>query len=204
MIRSMVRWIKRLLGRDRSSQAEVEEIELVQANGEGEDAHQAETPIFTERRRFLNRLSLGLSGLLGVILATPVLGFVFGPRRSEVESVWRPIGAVEDFPLGQTVRVDFLNPSPLPWAGYAAQTAAYVRQEREGEFTALSVYCTHVGCPITWLDNAQLFLCPCHGGSFYRDGAVAGGPPRFPLERYAIRIRDGQVEILAGPQPLPT
>jgi menaquinol-cytochrome c reductase iron-sulfur subunit len=201
LLKSVFNRIGRLLGISRPA-APPTEIVVVDASDDGES--KTETPEFTERRRFLNQVSIGLSGLLGIVLATPVLGFVFGPRRSETEIAWRPIGAIEDFPVGQTVRATFLDPSPLPWAGFSAQTAAYVRQESEGQFTALSVYCTHVGCPIWWTDEAQLFLCPCHGGSFFRNGAVAGGPPRTALERYDIRVRDGQVEILARPQPLPT
>ncbi|MBX3001226.1 MAG: Rieske 2Fe-2S domain-containing protein [Caldilineaceae bacterium] len=201
LINSIFQRIGRLLGISRPAAPPVEVI-VVEASSEEES--KTEMPEFTERRRFLNQVSIGLSGLLGIVLATPVLGFVFGPRRDEIETVWRPIGALDDFPIGRTVRATFLDPSPLPWAGYAAQSAAYVRQESEGQFIALSVYCTHVGCPIWWTEESQIFMCPCHGGSFFRDGAVAGGPPRLPLERYEIRVRDGQVEILARPQPLPT
>jgi menaquinol-cytochrome c reductase iron-sulfur subunit len=201
LLKSIFNSIRRRLGISRPA---APPVEVIVVDPSDEAKSKTETPEFTERRRFLNQISIGLSGLLGIVLATPVLGFVFGPRRDEIETAWRPIGAVEDFPLGQTVRTTFLDPSPLPWAGFSARTAAYVRQESEGQFIALSVYCTHVGCPIWWTDEAQLFMCPCHGGSFFRDGSVAGGPPRFPLERYEIRIRNGQVEILARPQPLPT
>jgi menaquinol-cytochrome c reductase iron-sulfur subunit len=201
LIKSIFSKILRRLGIARPAASPVEIV--VMDAGDKEES-KMETPEFTERRRFLNQISIGLSGLLGLVLATPVLGFVFGPRRDEIETAWRPLGAVEDFPLGQTVKATFLDPSPLPWAGFSARTAAYVRQESEGQFIALSVYCTHVGCPIWWTNEAQLFLCPCHGGSFFRDGSVAGGPPRTALERYEIRVRDGQVEILARPQPLPT
>jgi menaquinol-cytochrome c reductase iron-sulfur subunit len=41
-------------------------------------------------------------------------------------------------------------------------------------------------------------MCPCHGGVYYKDGSVAAGPPPRPLERYPVRVQDGQVEILVG------
>ncbi len=161
-------------------------------------------PEFNERRRFLNQLSLGLSGLAALLLGIPFIGFLFSSERAEEGAIWRPVGPLEDFPIGETVKVTFVDPTPLPWAGFSARTAAWVRQEREGEFIALSIYCTHVGCPVRWAEGAQLFLCPCHGGSFYRDGSVAGGPPSTALDRYQVRVRAGQVEIRAQPQPLPT
>ena len=37
--------------------------------------------------------------------------------------------------------------------------------------------------------DAELFLCPCHGGVYYADGTVAGGPPPQPLFRYGVRDR---------------
>ena len=89
--------------------------------------------------------------------------------------------------------VRYLDPEPLPGAGFAGQSGAWVRREGESEFVAFSMYCTHTACPITWSPGADLFLCPCHGGTFYRDGKVAGGPPPRPLDRFDIRVRDGQV-----------
>lgn len=174
------------------------------ANGaDGSEAQDSSMPEFTERRRFLNQLSLGLSGVIAVLLGVPFIGFLFSSEQED-EIVWRPIGPQEDFPMGETVKVTFIDPAPLPWAGFSARTAAWVRQDSEEQFVAFSVYCTHVGCPVRWTEEAKLFLCPCHGGSFYQDGSVAGGPPARALERYDIRVRDGQVEILARPQPLPT
>jgi menaquinol-cytochrome c reductase iron-sulfur subunit len=45
------------------------------------------------------------------------------------------------------------------------------------------------------MEGAELFLCPCHGGVYYNDGAVAAGPPPLPLHRYATRIENGEVKI---------
>lgn len=158
---------------------------------------------FRGRRRFLHRLSVALGGVMSALVAIPFIGFIFVSRRAGPETAWRVVGAIDDFPIGETIRVSFVDPDPLPWAGFSAQTAAWVRRSEEGHFTALSVYCTHVGCPIRWLEGSRLFMCPCHGGSFFEDGSVAGGPPRRALDRYEIRVREGQVEILAGAQPLP-
>jgi menaquinol-cytochrome c reductase iron-sulfur subunit len=45
-------------------------------------------------------------------------------------------------------------------------------------------------------------MCPCHGGVFYEDGAVAAGPPRERLHQYEVRVREGRVEIKTGPVPI--
>ena len=109
---------------------------------------------------------------------------------------------VDDFPIGSTVSVTFDDASPLPWSGVTARTAAWLRREDAASFTAFAVNCTHLGCPVRWFENAGLFLCPCHGGVFNRDGSVAAGPPPKPLTRYPVRVRGGRVEIQTAPTPI--
>ena len=60
--------------------------------------------------------------------------------------------------------------------GVTARTAAWLRRDSDASFTAFSVNCTHLGCPVRWFAEPKLFLCPCHGGVYNADGTVAGGP----------------------------
>ncbi len=157
-------------------------------------------PALISRRQFFSRLSIALSGIFAALLGIPVVGFLVAPLLRRAPEHWQSVGAVDDFELGETTLVRFDDPSPLPWAGVAARTAAWLRRESEQEFIAFSVNCTHLGCPISWLPEASIFMCPCHGGVFYQDGRVAAGPPPEPLTRYRVRINPaGQVEILAAP-----
>ncbi len=163
----------------------------------------ANEPDLPTRRRFLTRLSLGLGGLGALLAGIPFLGFLLSPVRREEPEVWRAVAQVDDLPIGATIKVSFLDPTPVPWAGFAARSAAWLRREGEQEFIAFSLYCTHTGCPVRWEEGAELFLCPCHGGAFYRDGRVAAGPPPMPLERHPVRVRNGQVEIRTIGVPMP-
>lgn len=160
----------------------------------------ADPPAQTNRRRFLARLSVAAGSLVAALVAIPSVGFLLGLRK--VPKVWRAIGKVEDFSIGTTVEVSFADPSPLPWSGVTAQTAAWLRRVAEQEFIAFSVDCTHLGCPVRWLPDARLFMCPCHGGVFYSDGSVASGPPPRPLIQYPVRIQHGEVQIQASPLPI--
>src|SRR5688572_16387884 len=129
------------------------------------------------RRRFLHRVSLALSGLAAAVVSVPILAYLLSPLLRPAANVWREIGRVEDFRVGETVEVAFDEPSPLPWAGQTARTAVWLRRGPEGNFTAFGLHCTHLGCPVNWRPEAKLFLCPCHGGVYYANGDVAGGPP---------------------------
>lgn len=162
----------------------------------------ASPPVVTPRRRFLARLSLALSGLIGAVATVPVIGFLLSPLTRKAPRVWRPVGPVGDFAIGQTVNVVFEDASPLPWAGVTARTAAWLRRDDAEHFTAFTVHCTHLGCPVRWVADAQLFLCPCHGGVYYSDGTVSAGPPPKTLPQYPVRVRSGQVEIQTSPIPI--
>src|SRR5580693_9045809 len=160
------------------------------------------SPELLERRRFLARVSVGLSACAGLAVAAPMGAFVVAPLFRKVPHEWRPVGKVADFAVGHTVGVTFMDASPLPWAGVTAKTAAWLRRVSEDRFTAFSVNCAHLGCPVRWLPDAHLFMCPCHGGVYNQDGTVAAGPPPHPLSQYPVRLNDGQVEIRTDPIPI--
>jgi len=161
-----------------------------------------EAPLSPERRAFLGKISIALSAIAGALVGIPVIGFLLGPLLQTTPDLWRSVGKTDDFPVGGTVRVTFVDPSPLEWAGVTARTAAWLRRLGDNEFVAFAMNCTHLGCPVRWLDDAHLFMCPCHGGVYYADGAVAAGPPPHGLFKYPVRIRDGNVEILTSAVPL--
>lgn len=169
----------------------------------GEDGGDDDEDTDATRRRFLMLLMAGAAGAAGATVALPVIGFIIAPVRQSAAGVWRSVGRLDDFAPGETVKVTYVDAEPLPWAGFASRSAAWLRREGEETFTAFSIYCTHTACPVRWVESAGLFLCPCHGGAFYRDGQVAAGPPPRPLERLPVRVRAGQVEVFATGVPTP-
>ena len=156
------------------------------------------------RRRFFTRLSVACAGLIAALAGIPIVGFLVAPIVRPAPARWRGVGKVDSFGIGQTVKVDFSDPSPLPWSGITAKTAAWLRRVGEDEFIAFSINCRHLGCPVRWVEGAKLFMCPCHGGAYYEDGSIAAGPPPEPLARYLVRVNNGQVEIQTSPIPLTT
>ncbi|MBX6772390.1 MAG: Rieske 2Fe-2S domain-containing protein [Chloroflexi bacterium] len=156
------------------------------------------------RREFLGRLSIALSALAAAVVGIPIVAYLLSPLIHPETNVWIPLGDAAKFRVGETVQVSFRDPSPLPWAGLTAETAVWVRRNSAAlaDFTVFAVNCTHLGCPVNWLPDARIFLCPCHGGVFYADGTVAAGPPPRPLFEYQSRVRDGRLEILTRPLPI--
>jgi cytochrome b6-f complex iron-sulfur subunit len=60
---------------------------------------------------------------------------------------------------------------------------------------ALSTTCTHLGCTPNWLEREEKFKCPCHGSGFKITGINFEGPAPRPLERWAIKVEEGQIVV---------
>jgi menaquinol-cytochrome c reductase iron-sulfur subunit len=163
-----------------------------------------ETPEVLSRRRFLEKLSIGLAGFCAAVVGLPLVGFVIAPLFRKVPEQWVTLGKVGDFQIGKTVTVTVVDSSPLPWAGITAKNAVWLRRESDSSFIAFSANCTHLGCPVRWMEGAELFMCPCHGGVYYKDGNVAAGPPPRPLVRYAVRVENGDVKMSSVIVPITT
>lgn len=154
-----------------------------------------------ERRRLLARVCFG-AGACCAGLVVPAAGFVLSPLGRKAPVVWRTVGRIEEFKIGETTNVTLVDASPLPWAGITAHTAAWLRRTSQDEFIAFSVDCAHLGCPVRWMPGPGLFMCPCHGGVYYEDGSMAAGPPPHALWRYPARVAGEDVQVRADPIPI--
>lgn len=155
-----------------------------------------------DRRKFLFKLSIAINAAVGLLIATPVIRFLLGPLRSKgAYDSWIPLGKTSDYPEGSTLLAFFRNPTTNPWDGETGNVACYVRRQSNNSFTVFAVNCAHLGCPVRWFPQSQLFMCPCHGGVYYSDGSRAAGPPERGLFTYASRVDGDTLMIQAGSLP---
>jgi Rieske Fe-S protein len=154
------------------------------------------------RRTLLMNVGIALNALVGLAIATPVVAFLFGPftRRKDYLQ-WITIGDIADFPPGETKLVTFRNPFSNSWDGETANIPAYVRCSAPGLYTVFAINCAHLGCPVRWFSESQLFMCPCHGGVYYADGSRASGPPERGLFTYELKVQNGKLMINTGQLP---
>jgi menaquinol-cytochrome c reductase iron-sulfur subunit len=168
--------------------------------------HTTTTCTHTEsgRRSFLGGLTALLGAVASAVVAIPCFGYFLGARKPPVS--WVKLGPVKDFAQGETRMVTFDNPLRQPWDGMTAETGVYVRYQGadepdEKQFLVLAVNCAHLGCPVSWFPQSGLFMCPCHGGVYYSNGARASGPPPRGLFHCVWRVRDEVLEVQAPHYP---
>lgn len=135
-----------------------------------------------DRRRFIavcasGACALAVSSTACASLATrPVtsLNGVIALKFSEYPELARADGAARILPDG-------------------ARDPLLVLVRPDGQLTALSTVCTHRGCAVE--SRGDQLVCPCHGSTYDRGGAVLRGPAEQPLRKYQTRAVPGGVEI---------
>ncbi len=162
------------------------------------------------RRQFLNRASLGLTGLglSGFGAATlsflwPKAGGGFGSKvkvgtRSEVDAAIAGSQPATNFAYFAEAQA-YVQPYPaeaLP-AARAVYDERIVSGMEEG-YVALWQKCPHLGCRVPSCDTSQWFECPCHGSQYNRVGEKRGGPAPRGMDRFPITFEGEDVVIDTG------
>jgi succinate dehydrogenase / fumarate reductase iron-sulfur subunit len=151
------------------------------------------------RRRFLSRVTVGLCAATGLFLGGLLTAGAFTPALRSRTRQWVPVGAADAFASGRqgvkTVEIRYSVKDGF----YRSQITKPVMVSSIADPSGIVVFnsrCTHLGCTVRWDEAKRLFVCACHGGTFYPDGRVKTGPPPRPLGRYRIKVKDGQLFVL--------
>jgi Rieske Fe-S protein len=157
------------------------------------------------RRRFMTGTAHTAGAIAAGAFALPALGFALGPIFKSTPHHWETVGKESDFNEDNYVPVTFTLTAGI---GEAGKTTAYVRKfnpkidtdpsDKDSTYIAISSRCAHLGCPVRWVDAAERFICPCHGGVYDLLGKRVGGPPVRPLDRFYTRVEGEFVQV--GPR----
>jgi Rieske Fe-S protein len=157
------------------------------------------------RRRFMT----GTANVAGAVatgaIVLPALGFALGPIFKSTPHHWETVGTVDSFSENNYTAVVITLTAGI---GEAGKTTVYMRKfnaaidtdryDKDSKFIAISSRCAHLGCPVRWVDAAERFICPCHGGVYDLLGRRVGGPPVRPLDRFYTRVVGEAVQV--GPR----
>jgi len=159
------------------------------------------------RRRFMDLAANGAGAVAALAFTLPALGFAIAPIFKRQQWTWQAIGRPVDF-----TDTDYVTKviTITPGIGEAGNSIAYVRArnpqidtepgDQYNHWVALSDRCMHLGCPVRYVEAAQRFICPCHGGVYDFRGMVAGGPPVRPLDRFFTRLNQDTGLVELGPR----
>ena len=95
-----------------------------------------------------------------------------------------PVIALDDLPTGRLVRVEAAGMPALLWRD-------------NQQIYAIAATCSHLGGPLDegTCENGVV-TCPWHGSRFrLSDGSVVNGPAVYAQPSFAVRVRQGKVEL---------
>jgi Rieske Fe-S protein len=166
------------------------------------ERNMTDDPKIISRRSLLMKVGVLLNGAVALAITVPVIGYLLGPVVKKRDyNAWVSLGDLTQFPEGQTRLATFVDPYSVPWDGATAKSACWVRSIGNQKYQVFAVNCAHLGCPVRWFPQSELFMCPCHGGVYYADGSRAAGPPPRGLFEYKYKLQDGKLMIYGGQMP---
>jgi Rieske Fe-S protein len=184
-----------------------------------------ENALEVSRRTFMANATIAIGGIVGVVLAVPIVGSLIPPKNAAAGS-WAPLTAQEldmlqkatDKPVTLTFTLKFTD-GYLPeqsaaeyvW-GIKVDPAKFqaarpdIFTQAGGKpnvdypvvnmgFVVFSPICPHLGCYYNWSDAQNRFMCPCHGSQYTLDGTHVAGPAPRGLDPLPLREQSGQAEV---------
>ena len=146
-----------------------------------------------DRRSFLARFVSGGIAVITAALAA-LAGIAAAPRARSAARRWRRTISVFEVPPERPIASVIAERQADGWYETRKQSVVFIDREGDG-YRALSATCSHLGCRVRWDATSELYLCPCHGGAYDRDGKVVAGPPPRGLQRLAVRVNPQTSDI---------
>ena len=149
------------------------------------------------RRSFFASLLGASAGLIATVIGTPMLRYILYPVQASTKTnTWTEVGEAGEFDsIGGPVTKTTSLTQRDGWREIVSPQSVFVTRSAAGKLQVLSPICPHLGCSVSWHENQNKFICPCHGGQFSADGKSLSGPPPRGLDTLDAQIKDGKLEV---------
>lgn len=154
------------------------------------------------RRPFLQKVIFGLGALFAAALGIPAGAFLIDPRnRPAPEGAFKKAGRRDELPVGEPVQAAIRDVRQDAWTLHPDDVIgrAWLVRRENGQVDAYTTICPHLGCSINFDKGKDLFVCPCHNGTFTLDGKrleKAGFINPSPRDMDALEVIQDSDEIL--------
>ncbi|MDZ7844827.1 MAG: Rieske (2Fe-2S) protein [Anaerolineales bacterium] len=153
-------------------------------------------PSKLDRQGFVKIVTTFLGSIMGAILGLPLINYFITPalQKEQIED-WVAVGPLEDYPIGKPQTFTFTRTQINGWERTSQSYGVYVLRQNQADLSVLSNVCTHLSCRVTWKEEQDAYICPCHDASFDIQGEVIKGPPPRPLDQFETKIEEGIIYI---------
>ncbi len=134
------------------------------------------------RRNFLTYVVGALGALLTATVLYPIARYSYPPERKKKVSN-SAIVAKEGEIAPNSGKIVKFNDLPVMVLNV------------NGEYSAFSAKCTHLGCLVQYDAKAGNVWCACHNARYNNDGTKISGPQPADLEKYGVKVQDGNIIV---------
>lgn len=150
------------------------------------------------RRDFMKTAIIGIGGAMSLAYGIPAIAFVLGSALQQEAATWIEWGSVSKIEVGIPTLFKATIQTQTGWITSEEEFSVYVLTDDGQKYVVMSNVCTHLGCRIRWIAEQQSYYCPCHNGTFAKDGSVTGGPPPRSLDRFESKVENGNLFVKRG------
>jgi Rieske Fe-S protein len=149
------------------------------------------------RRDFYQFATVGLGGLIGLILAVPGVAYIASPlRKKGREESFETLTRLSQLAVGAPRSFAIIEERHDAWVKYPREPVGSVWLIRQPEGTdppviALSSECPHLGCAVNLTADHKSFLCPCHTSAFDLQGTKKNPVPPRNMDRLEVELTKG-------------
>jgi cytochrome b6-f complex iron-sulfur subunit len=136
-----------------------------------------------ERRSFLGKVVGGVGAAVAISTLYPVIKYIIPPVKKFSNLTELVVGKASEVPEN-TGKIFQFNKDKV------------IVINDNGNLTACSAVCTHLGCLVHWDNALNIISCPCHGAKYKQTGEIISGPQPLPLPVFKARV-DGENLIIA-------
>lgn len=130
----------------------------------------------------------------------PAIGYLVSPAVRKSESGdWIELGPLENYPIGSPTPFNYTRSTINGWEKTVNGYGVFVVRPDESQVRVFSNICTHLSCLVSWHDDLQHYVSPCHDGHFDKLGIVLSGPPPRPLDEFTTKVEAGNLYIQHPP-----
>ncbi|HEV3166131.1 MAG TPA: Rieske (2Fe-2S) protein [Isosphaeraceae bacterium] len=151
----------------------------------------------THRRDLYRYLTLGLGGLMSLVLAVPGMAYLLDPldtkRRRQRTTDFVTLARLSELTPNVARAFPIIEDRQDAWVKYPREPvgSVWLIRQAEGSKTpviAFTAECPHLGCSVGLAPEGRSFLCPCHTSAFAFDGERKNEVPPRPMDRLEVKL----------------
>ena len=145
------------------------------------------------RRDFLSFLPWTIFASIAGVMLTNAFRFLRPQAFAASSQKWMDVAPLAQMTGDKPIMRNIMTEQNAGWSSTLEERLVYVLPQQGNKI--ISAVCPHEGCDVSWRDETNQFICPCHDSFFTATGERLSGPARRGLDPLPSRIEQGTLQV---------